>query len=105
MYDTLRSTSRILPTAFARIHVIQCCILHTIKTSPTTTNMDRKRPAEAYIKPDPELKRVKKEDGDDNFDLSSIPRAPPSTADYSSSTIVKTESSGDRKPLSQVCHP
>lgn len=104
MYNMLWGTKRISTTASARIHVIQCFILHTIKTNPVTTNMDRKRPAEAYIKSDP-AKRVKKEDSGDYFDLSSIPRASPINADYSSSTVVKTESNGDRKPLQQVSHP
>lgn len=67
--------------------------------------MDRKRAAEAYIKPDPDLKRVKKEEDDDHCDLSSIPRAHHTFAASSAPTFVKAESSDGRKPLEQVVHP
>ncbi|KAK2597232.1 hypothetical protein N8I77_013093 [Diaporthe amygdali] len=64
--------------------------------------MPVKREAEPFIKPDPDAKRVKREGGDDNLSLSSIPMAPPSAAFASSnfSTIAPKTEVGDHKPLS-----
>ncbi|KAJ0122618.1 hypothetical protein J7T55_003133 [Diaporthe amygdali] len=64
--------------------------------------MPLKREAEPFIKPDPDAKRVKREGGDDNFSLSSIPMAPPSAAFASSNsfTIAPKTEVGDHKPLS-----
>lgn len=70
--------------------------------------MDRKRPADVAIKPDPDAKRVKREGGD-HFDMYSLPMGPPAAASTSASVVPKVEHGGDghdRKPLGPVCrHP
>ncbi|ROW14854.1 hypothetical protein VPNG_03844 [Cytospora leucostoma] len=57
--------------------------------------MATKREADAFIKADPDAKRVKREGGAANLSLASIPMAP------SSSTTPKSEFS-DRKPLDAI---
>lgn len=66
--------------------------------------MSLKREADPFIKPDPDAKRVKREGGDGNFSLSSIPMAPaPATfAPSTSSAVVPKIEGGDRKPLGPV---
>ncbi|KAI3395017.1 hypothetical protein diail_1906, partial [Diaporthe ilicicola] len=63
--------------------------------------MSHKRGADPFIKPDPDAKRVKREGGDGNFSLSSIPMAPPPAplANSTPSAMAPKFEGGDRKPL------
>lgn len=67
--------------------------------------MSRKRPVDAAIRPEPEVKRVKREEGVDHFDMSSIPAGTCAASAPSTAVIPKTESDGDYKPLGPVRLP
>lgn len=69
--------------------------------------MPVKREADPFIKPDPDAKRVKREGGDGNFSLSSIPMAPSPAAFASptSSALTPKIEGGDRKHFGPVSAP